>query len=99
MAERQYDNIDLAELNKFKDKKNKNSFLCYLNKDSSRYKIVDLRHVLVQTELEIVAINETKLAEQFLDGHFLWMDILFLNISVTEISTVEALLFSPEKFL
>ena len=35
-----------------------------------RHKIGDLRHVLIQTGLEIVAISQTELAEEFPVGQF-----------------------------
>ena len=42
-----------------------NPFLCHLNINSLRYEITDTRHVVIGTGLEIVAISETKLTEEF----------------------------------
>ena len=42
----------------------------YLNINRLRYKIVDLRHVLFQSELDILAISETKLCDEFPDSQF-----------------------------
>ena len=42
----------------------------YLNINSLRYKIVDLRHVLFESELDILAISETKLCDEFPDSQF-----------------------------
>ena len=38
-----------------------------MNINSLPFKIVDLRHVLKQTGIELVAISETKLSEEFPD--------------------------------
>ena len=35
-----------------------------------RYKVVDLRHVLFESELDILAISETKLCDEFPDSQF-----------------------------
>ena len=53
-----------------KDQTQKKPFLCHLNINGLRHKIVDLRHVLSQTGTEIVAISETKLCSDFPDGQF-----------------------------
>ena len=44
------------------------SLLCYLNINSLRNKIVDLRYVLAQTGIELLAVSETKLIENFPDA-------------------------------
>ena len=44
--------------------------MCHLNINSLRHKIVDLRHVLSQTGIEIVSISETKLSSDFPDAQF-----------------------------
>ena len=41
-----------------------------MNSNSLRYKIVNLRHVLETTGLEIVAISDTKLSDEFPDEQF-----------------------------
>ena len=43
------ESIDLGKLKELKGKNLKNPFLCYLNINSLRNKIVDLRYVLAQT--------------------------------------------------
>ena len=48
----------------------KNPFLSYLNINGLRYKFVDLRQILEQTGIEIVAVSETKLSEEFPDSQF-----------------------------
>ena len=62
--------IDLTELKSLKGDNPKNPFLCYLNINSLRYKITDLRYILKQTGIEIVAVSETKLSEEFPDSQF-----------------------------
>ena len=62
--------IDLTNLMSLKGDNLKNPFLSYLNINSLRYKIVDLRHILEQTGIEIVAVSETKLSEEFPDSQF-----------------------------
>ena len=44
--------------------------MCHLNINSLRHKIVDLRHVLNQTGIEIDAISETKFCSDFPDAQF-----------------------------
>ena len=48
----------------------KNPFLSYLNINGLRYKFVDLRQILEQTGIEIVAVSESKLSEEFPDSQF-----------------------------
>ena len=62
--------IDLTDLMSLKGDNLKNPFLSYLNINNWRYKIVDLRHILEQTGIEIVAVSETKLSEEFPDSQF-----------------------------
>ena len=62
--------IDLSRLKSLKDQNPKNPFLCHLNINSLRHKIVDLGHVLNQIGIEIVAISETKLCSDFPDAQF-----------------------------
>ena len=63
-------NIDLSELKALKNNHIENPFICYLNINSLRYKIVDPRHVLETTGLEIVAISETKVSDEFRNEQF-----------------------------
>ena len=53
-----------------KDKNLKNPFLCYLNINSLRHKIIDLRHILIHTGVESVVIGESKLDSEFPDDQF-----------------------------
>ena len=41
-----------------------------LNINSLRYKIIDLRKILFCAPLEVFAVNETKLSDQFPDSQF-----------------------------
>ena len=45
-----------------------NPFISYLNLNSLRYKIIDIREVLCEAQLEIIALNETKLNSEFPDA-------------------------------
>ena len=47
-----------------------NPFIAYLNINSLRHKIIDLRHILSSAGLELVAISETKLSSEFPDVQF-----------------------------
>ena len=42
----------------------------YLNINSLRNKIVDLRQVLYESELDIIAVSETKLSDEFPNPQF-----------------------------
>ena len=42
-----------------------------LNINSLRYKIIDLRQILSCAPLEVLAVNETKLSDQFPDSQFI----------------------------
>ena len=64
------ESIDLGKLKHLKGKNLKNPFLCYLNTNSLRNKIVDLRYVLAQTGIEPLTVSETKLSENFPDAQF-----------------------------
>ena len=64
------ESIDFGKLKEQKGKNHKNPFLCYLNINSLRNKIVDLRYVLAQTGIELLAVSETKLGENFPDAQF-----------------------------
>ena len=62
--------IDLTNLMSLKGDNLKNPFLCYVNINSLRHKIVDLRQFLEQTGIEIVAVSETKFSDEFPDSKF-----------------------------
>ena len=62
--------FDLSDLKKLKSSNLNNPIFVYLNINSLRYKIVDLRQILSSTELEVVAVSETKLNEEFPNSQF-----------------------------
>ena len=64
MAATEQPSFDLSDLKKLKSSNLHNPFFAYLNINSLRYKIVDLRQILSSTELEVVAVSETKLNEE-----------------------------------
>ena len=80
--------IDISELKALKDKNLKNPFLCFLNINSLRHKIIDLRHILIHTGLEIVIIGELNSIQSSLMTNFILTGIHSLLIGVTEINTV-----------
>ena len=65
-----FESMDLGKLKELQGKNLKNPFLCYLNINSIRNKIVDLRYVLAQTGIELLAVSETKFSENFPDAQF-----------------------------
>ena len=64
------ESIDLGKLKELKDKNLKIPFSYYLNINSLRNKIVDLRYVLAQTGIELLTVSEKKLSKNFSDAHF-----------------------------
>ena len=60
----------MGKLKELKGKHLPNPFLCYLNINSLCNKIVDLKYVLSQTGIELLAVSETKLSENFSDAQF-----------------------------
>ena len=70
MAATEQPSFDLSDLKKLKSSNLNNPFFAYLNINSLRYKIVDLRQILSSTELEVVAVSETKLNEEFPNSQF-----------------------------
>ena len=63
--------FDLGYLGRLRQEHVNNPIMGYLNINSLRYKIIDLRHVLSESQLDIVAISETKLSDEFPDGQFI----------------------------
>ena len=61
-------NLYLPYLAELRKKYSDNPIIGYLNINSLRYKVVDLRHVLFESELDILAISETKLCDEFPDS-------------------------------
>ena len=47
-----------------------NPIIGYLNIDSLRNKIVDIRQVLCESELDIIAVSETKHSDEFPNPQF-----------------------------
>ena len=65
-----HNNVDLSALKQLKTDNFKNPSICHLNINHLRNKIIDLRHVLSKTGLEIVAVSETKLCSEFPNSQF-----------------------------
>ena len=63
-------NLYLPYLAELRKKYSDNPIIGYLNINSLRYKVVNLRHVLFESELDILAISETKLCDEFPDSQF-----------------------------
>ena len=53
----QTDTLDLSNLTAFKQANLNNPFISYLNLNSLRYKIIDVREVLCKAQLEIITFN------------------------------------------
>ena len=70
MAATEQPSFDLSDLKKLKSSNLNNPFFAYLNINGLRYKILDLRQILSSTELEVVAVSETKLNEEFPNSQF-----------------------------
>ena len=64
-------NFDLRYLREVRKEFANNPIIGYLNINSLRNKIVDLRQVLYESELDIVAISETKLSDEFPNPQFI----------------------------
>ena len=62
--------LDLQKLESFKKQHSNHPFLAYLNINSLRNKIVDLKQVLTKVDLETLVIAETKLNESFPNSQF-----------------------------
>ena len=63
-------NFDLGYLKELRKESAKNPTIGYLNINSRRNKIVDLRQVLYESELDILAVSETKLSDEFPNPQF-----------------------------
>ena len=63
-------NFDPGYLKELRKECAKNSIIGYLNINSLRNKIVDLRQVLYESELDILAVSETKLSDEFPNPQF-----------------------------
>ena len=70
MAATEQPSFDLSDIKKLKSSNLNNPFFTYLNINSLRYKIIDLRQILSSTELEVVAVSETKLSKEFPNSQF-----------------------------
>ena len=62
--------LDLSNLIALKQANLNNPFISYLNLNSLRYNIIDIREVLCKAQLEIIALSETKLNSEFPDAQF-----------------------------
>ena len=69
-ADSQTDTLDLSNLIALKQANLNNPFISYLNLNSLRCKIIDIREVLCKAQLEIIALSETKLNSEFPDAQF-----------------------------
>ena len=67
MAATEQPSFDLSDLKKLKSSNLNNP---NLNINSLHYKIVDLRQILSSTELDVIAVSETKLNEEFPNSQF-----------------------------
>ena len=63
--------FDLGYLGRLRQEHVNNPIMGYLNINSLRHKIIDLRHVLSESQLDIFAISETKLSDEFPDAQFI----------------------------
>ena len=63
-------NIDLSALKQLETDNLKNPFIFHLNINHLRNKIIDLKHVLSEAGLEIVAVSETKLCSEFPNSQY-----------------------------
>ena len=89
----------LKELKELKGKNLKNPFLCYLNINSLRNKIVGLRYVLAQTGIELLAVSETKLSKNFPDAQFYVKVTISLPTVEIETQTGEVYWFLRKRIL
>ena len=64
-ADSQTDTLKLSNLIALKQANLNNPFISYLNLNSLRYKIIDIREVICKAQLEIIALSETKLNSEF----------------------------------
>ena len=62
--------MDLDGLNELSKEHQNNPIIGYLNKNSLRNKINDLRKICRKTQIHILCIDETKLDESFPDVRF-----------------------------
>ena len=62
---------DINDLIKVREAYSKNPILGYLNINSLRNKIINLRDVFAKVPIDILCVDETKLNESFPDSQFL----------------------------
>ena len=68
---------DINDLIKVREAYSKNPILSYLNKNSLRNKIINLRDVVAKVPIDILCVDETKLDESFSDSQFLFENYQF----------------------
>ena len=62
--------LDLEGLNNLKSKNKDNPFIGYLNINSLRFKIIELKEIILKSNFEILTVSETKLDDDFPDNMF-----------------------------
>ena len=62
---------DINDLIKVRETYSKNPILGYLNINSLRNKIINLRDIVAKVRIDILCVDETKLDESFPDSQFL----------------------------
>ena len=62
--------LDLEGLNNLKSNNKDNPFIGYLNINSFRYKIIELKLIILKSNFEILTVSETKLDDDFPDNMF-----------------------------
>ena len=69
-ADSQSDTLDLSNLIALKQANLNNPFISYLNLNSLRYKIIDIREVLCKAQLEIIALRSFPYMLRSRETHF-----------------------------
>ena len=69
-ADSQTDTLDLSNLIALKQANLNNPFISYLNLNSIRCKIIDIREVRCKAQLEVIALSETKLNSELPGAQF-----------------------------
>ena len=62
--------LDLEGLNNLKSKNKDNPFIGYLNINSLRFKIIELKEIILKNNFKILTVSETKLDDDFPDNMF-----------------------------
>ena len=62
--------LELEGMNNLKSKNKDNPFIGYLNINSLRFKIIELKEIILKSNFEILTVRETKLDNDFPDNMF-----------------------------